>query len=281
MIQLPTRSEILTLGTTQQPHGLSIYSGYLPPSSPNNPNRIQFKNLLKEARRLLADKKYSERDIAAFLEPADKLLSGEEFRVGHDHSLGVFIGQDFFRYYRLPSTSIESSIQLGRHFNVQPILDLIDTNLSYFLLCLSHNNIQLLRGDRYSIKPLELDRMPTNMEQSLRIDEYPKEIQTHSVAPTVIGKGSEQFHGQYNARQVDKDMLVRFFRKINTRLARELKGQNIPLILAGVEYLLPLYRQVNTYAHLVDRDIIGNVELAPLLQLQQQAATIVTSQQPA
>ena len=41
-----------------------------------------------------------------------------------------------------------------------------------------------------------------------------------------------------------------------------LHNEHIPLVFAGVDYLFPIYRQANTYAHLVDEHISGNQELA-------------------
>jgi hypothetical protein len=39
-----------------------------------------------------------------------------------------------------------------------------------------------------------------------------------------------------------------------------LKEEQAPLVLAGVEYLLPIYREVNTYQYLLDGGITGNPE---------------------
>jgi hypothetical protein len=44
MIQLPAKTEIETLQAFFKPNSLSIYAGYITPTSPNNPNRIQLKN---------------------------------------------------------------------------------------------------------------------------------------------------------------------------------------------------------------------------------------------
>ncbi|HBL11949.1 MAG TPA: hypothetical protein DD379_11170, partial [Cyanobacteria bacterium UBA11162] len=48
-----------------------------------------------------------------------------------------------------------------------------------------------------------------------------------------------------------------------------------PLVLAGVEYLFPIYREANTYQHLIDEGITGNPENAKPEELQAQAWEIV------
>ena len=55
-----------------------------------------------------------------------------------------------------------------------------------------------------------------------------------------------------------------FRSKINEALPAALTGGSSPLVLAGVEYLFPLYRAANSYPHLLEGGIPGNPdELAP------------------
>jgi hypothetical protein len=265
MIQLPTNTEIKTLKAFKEPNSISIYAPYIAPNSSDNPNRTQLKNFIKEARQQLLTKELDEREIDALLLPAKKLLDSEEFRMNYKHSLAVFIGHDFFRYFHLPPKGITSSLTIGKGFSVQPIVKILDKSPSYFVLLLSHNGVQLLKGNRYNIEQIQV--FPTAMKQELNIDEYPKSRQTHNVAPASQGKGSEKF----NKIEVDKEMLVKFFRHIDTKLQKVIKNEKIQLIIAGVEYLLPIYRQVNTYPYLMADEIQGSLEHTPLDSIRKKA----------
>jgi hypothetical protein len=269
MIQLPTNPEIKTLKAFKEPNSLSIYAPYIAPNSSDNPNRTQLKNFLKEARQQLQTKGLDKRQIDTLLEPANKLLDSHEFRMNYKHSLAVFIGHKFFRYFHLPSKGIKSSLIIGKGFSIQPIAELVDKSPSYLVLLISHNGARLLKGNRYSIELIK--DLPTPMKQDLRIDEYPKGFQPHKVAPVIEGKGSNRFHGQYNETQVDKDMLVKYFRHIDTKIQKIIAKENIPLIIAGVDYLLPLYRQVNKYPYLLANEIKGNLEHTPLDSIRKKA----------
>ncbi len=272
MIQLPTNSEIKTLKACKEPDCISIYAPYIAPNSSDNPNRTQLKNFLKEARQQLAAKKMNERKIDELLSPAIKMLDGEEFRMNYKHSLAVFIGHDFFRYYHLPPKGISPSLVIGKGFAIQPIVELLSKSPSYFVLIISHNGAKLLKGDRYNIEPVE---KYGSMKDDLKIDEYPREYQTHSVAPASTGKGSEKAHGQYNETQVDKDMLAKFFHNIDGKMNKIMKKDGLPLIIAGVDYLLPIYRQANTYPNLKDDELQGNYEHTPLDVVRKKAYKIV------
>ena len=66
------------------------------------------------------------------------------------------------------------------------------------------------------------------------------------------------FHGQ--SADDAKDRILRYFRQIDAGLRDLLREAQVPLVLAGVEYLLPIYKEVNTYQHLLDGGISGNPE---------------------
>jgi hypothetical protein len=270
-----------TLQSLNKPDSISIYASYIAPTSPTNPNRIQLKNLLKETRQLLTTRGLRSSEIASMLLPVDKLLDSEEFRANHNYSLALFINREFFVYYHLPPDEFDSFVDIGKGFYLEPIIKLVHDNPQYYVLNLSHNNVYILKGDRYSIEPLKLQGFPANMDEVLRIDEQPKDLQGHSVIPAAAGKGSKVFHGQYNAAQVDKELLVQFFRQVDQKIHRALLGATVPLILAGVDYLLPLYRQVSTYPHLLQKEIRGSLEHISLDSIRDNAYRLLASSVPA
>jgi len=279
MIKLPTETEIEDLQSFRKPHSLSIYAPYIAPNSSDNPNRIQIKNLLKEARQLLLTENLDQREINEILQPAEDLIETADFRYSFEHSLAMFIQPGFFWSYDLPNELMAPSISLGKEFVVRPILNLIEDNESYYLLILSHNGVQLLEGDYYNIEKVKFQKFPTTLKRELNIDEYPKGRQPHTVAPAITGKGSEKFHGQYNKTQVDKNMLIEFFRRIDRKLHKILRNSKIPLIIAGVDYLLPLYRRVNTYPHILADEIRGSLEHDPLDSIRTNVYQLLVSRQ--
>ncbi len=280
MIRLPTKTEIKALKGLRQPHSLTIYLPYVSSnsSSSDDPNRIQLKNLIKEANNLLQLHKIDKKEIKSILKPAQDLIDGNEFRNNYKRGLALFIRKDFFQYYRLPAEDIKQYVVVGKGFKLKPIVDLQENNYNYYVLHVGYHGAHLFKGDRYQIKKIKFQKKSVDMKQDLGIDELPREIQTHQVAPTIIGKGAERPHGQYNASQVNKNMLIKFFRKIDRRLNSKIRGKSLPLILAGVDYILPIYRQANTYPHLLDQEILGNLENASHDRIRENACEIIEKQ---
>jgi hypothetical protein len=52
-------------------------------------------------------------------------------------------------------------------------------------------------------------------------------------------------------------------------------GHGLSLVLAGVEYYFPIYREANSYPHLVEGVVAGNPEAQTIVDLHQRALGLV------
>jgi hypothetical protein len=68
---------------------------------------------------------------------------------------------------------------------------------------------------------------------------------------------------------------LQFCHAIDGALYEKLKNQKAPLVVAGVEYLHPIYQEGNTYPHLVEQGITGNPEILKPEELHDEAWQIV------
>jgi hypothetical protein len=66
------------------------------------------------------------------------------------------------------------------------------------------------------------------------------------------------FHGQGDERDIAKEDLAKYFRLIDTALHPVLRNQQTPMILAAVQYLLPIFRDASTYPHIASEELAGN-----------------------
>lgn len=251
MIDFPSQQELDELKAFHEPFCLTVYAPLIDPNAAANPNRIEVKNLLRESETALLAAGVKPRDVKKTLQPARALLEGHEFWPVHHESLALFMHPKLFRYYHIPDHSTPYLLTIETGFNLKPLLRVMKNNQRYYVLALGHKNVRLYEGDRYGLKPVRIKNFPADMKETLGIDEYPESRETHTIAPASTGKGSEAYHEQYNVSQTDKDMLLKFFRRIDRHLHSFLFYHEKPLILAGVHYLLPIYRKVNTYPGLL------------------------------
>jgi hypothetical protein len=163
-------------------------------------------------------------------------------------------------------------VELSERFYFKPLLPLITRNNHFYLLALAQNEIRLFQGNDYNINELALpEDVPSSLAEALRYDEPEKQFQGHSVN----NNQSLIFHGQGVGTTDNKNQILRYFQKVDRGLHSILAEQQAPLILAGVEYLLPIYQQANSYAHLLSEAITGNPENLSLEELHQQATQVI------
>lgn len=279
MINFPTGQELEELTTFHESFCLSMYVPYIEPNTPDNPSRIEVKNLLREAEVALLSSGASSDATRKTLQPIQKQMEQSELRPTRNESLVFFSHPHFFRYYHLPNFETPYSLTVETGFNIGVFMEVLQMNKPYFVLALSHKNVRLYEGDRDHIHEIELKNFPHDMLETLRIDEFPKSAETHSIASARTGKGSEAVHEQYNVRQVDKTMLKEFFRLVDREIHSYLEKHSYPLILAGVTYELAMYRSINTYPNLVPDAIVGNHDDTLLQDIREKAWNIVGKEQ--
>lgn len=260
MFQLPNKKEMQELAAYDAPHCVSMYLPYIEPSGGmSNPNRIEFKNMVRDAEVALEESGADKKLIQQTMQLAHELLERNDFWAALHTSLAIFAQGDFFRYYHIPTPQVEYLVTVEQGFQLEPLQEMIANDKSYLVLALSHHGAQLYQGDRYDLREIKIDDMPKSLREALMIDENPRSLETHAVAPAG-NEYSQTFHGQYNQKEVDKQWLTKYFRMIDEALHEFLRGKETPLILAGVEYLHPIYREVNTYPHLHQKGLTGNFE---------------------
>ncbi len=275
MTHLPTSSELTELEIFTEPNCVSIYSPAVDMGGTrgDNPARIELKNLLNQAENELLSLGAEPGEANQTLERARDVIGRPDFRPLGRQSFALFAHPALFRLYNMRA-ELPQIVSVGQGFYLEPLREVVSNNIQYLVLALSHHHVRILEGDRYGLRDLALRNFPENMEESLGIDEYPKAWETHPIGQGG-GRGSEGFHGQYNVRQTDKQMLFLFFRKIDKSLHRFLQQRQEPVVLAGVEYLLPIYRKANTSPYLLPGTLTGNFEHDTPEQIHQQAWELV------
>ncbi len=259
------------------------------PETQQDPLRL--KNLLREAEQQLVELEVRPAEARDWLAPASALLDDADFWQHQSNGLALFIAEGFFRYYRVP-LSLEELVVASSRFHLKPLLALFAEDGQYYVLALSQDQVRLLECTRYSVTevPLTNTSVPTNIREALRYDDPEKQLQFRSgeagSAPTGSSRevargqmtdfrqGGVVFHGQESANRV-KDDLRRYFLQVDAGVRELLGEEGPPLLLAGVDYVLPIYAEVSKYANLMGQGITGNPEQLRAEELQERAWPIM------
>ena len=125
------------------------------------------------------------------------------------------------------------------------------------------------------MKGVGLHNVPRSLSDALKYDDREKQLQFHTRTPTAAVERAAMFHGQGVGTDDAKDNILRFFHQVDDGLHKLVRKEQTPLILAGVEYLFPIYREANSYPYLIDQGITGNPEGLKAEELHEQALKIV------
>lgn len=264
---------------TKKPEGwcVSIYMPTHRVGAEIQQDPIRLKNLLAEAEERLLLKGLRTPEAKELLEPAEKLLHGGLFWQHQSDGLAIFLSPGQFRYYRLPF-DFDELVVVADRFHIKPLLPLLSGDGRFYVLALSQNEVRLLQGTRYSVSEVDGDGAPKSLAEALRYNDPEKRFQFHTSTITPGGKGQRPaiFHGHGVASADDpKDYILRYFHRVDEGLRDLLRDVKAPLVLAGVDYLLPIYKETNSYPYLVDKGVEGNPEELRAEELHERAWAIV------
>lgn len=278
-----TREELRTLLDVSASPSVSLFAPMELGGPDTRQNPIRFKNALRSAQQQLAQNGMRAPEVERFLKPAQRLLEDEHFWQHQREGLAVFMAADHFLSYALPIAPRELAV-VGRRFYVKPLLPLLQDDGRFYVLALSQNRVRLLECTRDTVSELRPEHVPTSMAEALKYEVYEQHLQFHTgaaapeagVPPHIhTGVRPAMFHGHGGGHDDRKDRVLRFFQQVNRGIDEVLHEQQAPLLLAGVEYLFPIYREVNSYPHLLAEGLSGNSDEISAAELHRDAKRIM------
>jgi hypothetical protein len=255
---LPTRAQLERLLSVRDPSSVSIY---LPtsPSSRGDAERIELKNLAREASRQLQVAGADRGDVAAIEEELVDLVDDAEFWRYQARSLALFLTPTTSVTFRL-ANNLAGLVEVSDRFHLKPLLRAFTFPHAAFVLALAQNSVRLLE-----ITP---DLEPAEVELS----GLPSDI------ASAVGKSSIRDRapsGRLQGSEGQKTRMRQYARQIDQTLRPLLNGLDVPLILAAAEPINSIYRAVNSYPHLLASSLPGNPEASSDAELAESARRLL------
>jgi hypothetical protein len=236
---------------------------YLPLEPAPNTSRVDFVRLksgIRQAEQKLADMDVSSREIHELLESVRHLENEADQWGGHGGSLVVFKSPAVFRAFQVHQ-ELDETVVVGDSFYAFPLIRALQiAEQVFYILALSQNHIRLLRCTSTDSKEVDLpEGTPTSLEQWLTT-RNPNSAPDHGV---VESGEAGTMTGDFTSTQ-DRDnrdeYVGNFFRVINKAVFELLRDEKHPLIVAGVDHQLSMYKDINDYPYMVDEGVQGSPE---------------------
>jgi hypothetical protein len=232
---------------------------------------VRLKNLLKQAERQLIAEGSRPVKARELLAPIADLVDDAAFWRHQGDGLAILRSPGVFHVYRMPLAPDEFC-SVSERFYVKPLLPLLINDARFHILALSQEAVRLLECSRERLIEVQLPAVPQGMQEGLPIGPAPQ-LQRHTLP--VGGPPAGRFHG-HGVGIDDSDVvnLTRYFHRVDEGLKDVLKDRHIPLILACVEYLAPLFREVSSHRPILESFVAGNPDGVSNEELHRKAWTI-------
>lgn len=239
---------------------LSLYLPFAKSRRDPQEDAILLRDLRREARAALENHFASPFDSESLLAPIDALASGQADARLAGEGLALFVAEGKSLVLLLPSAPA-ASVQVDRRFRVQGILPQLFGRDRFYLLKLSRHDIRLWDCDAVAMRAIPLAGLATDIRDTPHFGDAQRQVSLHtnSSGHHGLGHGDVVRSGAGPGDGKDaKAELETFFRQIDHGIQSRLPEPGAPLLLAGVDYLVPIYRKVNTYKPLAEAGLPGN-----------------------
>jgi hypothetical protein len=219
---------------------------------------IVLKNALQSVNADLQKQGLPSQAIEALLAPGFELYNNEIFWNSQLDGLAIFLADGFSKVIQLPF-AVEEETFINNSFYISPLLPAITNKQEFYLLVLSKNDAQFYQGNAFGLQRIQISELPNGMDDVIHFEE--KEGRQLFRQGGKGGTGSASFHGHGEGQLDDKANLGIYFQEVDKTLFTEvLHDKHAPLVLAGVEYLIPIYRGVSKYKNIAEEAITGSQE---------------------
>lgn len=269
-IDVISAADVTSLGTAEGP----CVSMFLPTHRSGRETLqgpIRLRNLINSARGELSGFDVAETVIEAILAPLESLVDDHAFWQHTADGLALFSSTGRFERYRV-SLSLTEEVVVAASFRVRPVLSVVSRDESFFVLSLSQNEVQLFEATSSTITMLDLGSAATSMDEALALEDPERQLQFHST-----GGGGVEFHGHGAGAELDKTAIERFLRAVDRGVCERLGDAHEPLVLACVDYYLPLFQAVTRYPNVFDTAVTGNPEHRSPTELHADALRLIES----
>lgn len=251
---------------------VSVYMPTVRAGAQTQQNPIRLKNLLRRVSDRLVETGRREADVAQLLTPIREITDDLAFWQRQNEGLAVFFAPGFLRTFRLP-TRVDELALVENRFHLKPLFSLLSGDGQFYILALSLKHIRLIAASRHNTRELEIQDVPKSFEEAMgRLTRQYSQFQAGTSSRTV--SRMPLFHGHGTGEDDLKAEIVEFFNRADKALLKHM-DRDCPVVLAGVEYLLPRYKETTEHPKVLDEGLTGNAEGLSAEELRDAAWEIV------
>lgn len=247
-----TNKTISDLIAQQSSHLITLTMPAYSTGEETKKNKITFKNLIQKAEKMLEESGLKPEDIQERLSEAKALLEQPLFWAHQDQGFAAYLDGSNLQTFKLPYP-VKEQVYLKDHFLITPLLPMLALEGTFGILALSRKSLRLLHGTRHGMTDITPDGISRSEDQYLEVTPE-KQLQFHTGAE---GQNA-RFFGHGSGAEDKKVIVEQYFREVEKGITEKMNALGDPLVLAGLEENLALYRSFQKYGRMLDESVTGN-----------------------
>jgi hypothetical protein len=269
-----TRNELQALAARRSGPWVSLYETVGTTNEAKHAAVIRLKDRLRECDCALVASGMRPTDARALVAPVSTLIDENLSSVRGCRGIAIWVSPEECRVEPLPF-EVEDVAWVGPRPYVRPLFALVQRNQPYWLLAISQNRARLFRGDMHGLIEAHVPDMPTALAEVVDTASRDGTQQAHTAKTGTSVKQDAAFHGQGGMADHRKADLITYFRAVDRAIQEHLHGDSAPLLLAGVDYLYPLFASVTHHAHLLENHVAENPDRLTAEELRRKAEQLL------
>ena len=213
----------------------------------------EFKNALNQIRRELESQSV---DAESLLDPLPGAAADFRGETKSKGNVAILRAPSLLRVFRV-GRSVQPIARVAQRFDIGTLLEIRNAQKHFYILALSQNRTRLLECTESTSHEIELTGTPVSYAESRHTRKPDHVLDNRVSAGPSVGSGGGVMFGTSSDMDDKDEYILHFFVDLDKGVSDALRGSSDPLIPAGVEHELALYRRVNTYPHLLEPGIHG------------------------
>ena len=266
-IDVITSDDVARLAAYRGP-ALSVFI----PTARHGPDTLQGPTRLRNLVRSVtadAEATFGAHTAAQLLQPVRALAEDDAVWQQQADGLAMFTTPTSHRRYRLPIVLAEEAA-IGERFRLLPLLNYLAGDEVFYILALAQNSVRVFEATGQTIDELPNVLLPASIDDALRFEDPERQLQSQSVGGTDV-----RFHGHGAGKELGKQALARYFQAVDRGLVATIGPTDLPVVVACVEYYLPIYRAITKLPNVIGVAVSGNPECRSDTDLHSAALSLI------
>lgn len=252
-----TRNDLLALKERASFPAVSIYMPTHVVARGVGVDPTVLRNLLRRCEEELRGHRIPEKAIDGLLQDARTLQLDAHFWKEQRRGLALLISSSGTTCVML-DLDVSPMTHVGDQFLITPLLPLLSKDERFRVLAISRHGARAFEADSSSMNPVDAAGSLPSFDEYLSSFEVERNRQFNTSSAGGPGGRESTSFGHGSQDDETKRHLAEYFRQIDNRLHDHFHDPRIPMVLAGIEYTLPLYRSATRYGSIMEEGITVN-----------------------